>query len=106
MFTVLQEEQQSSNNRLSVMAVTRGGGRECVCTLPLSEWLGGGSWGDCWPYKIMLCCFLRSAVLDALEVRKVLTGSEDQRRERSLRIERIRESGVPLGRTPVVNRQA
>ncbi|MGH0129742.1 UNVERIFIED_CONTAM: hypothetical protein FKN15_039722 [Acipenser sinensis] len=35
----------------------------------------------------------RSAFLDALDVREVLVGSEDQRRERSLLIERNRESG-------------
>ncbi|MGH0154096.1 UNVERIFIED_CONTAM: hypothetical protein FKN15_067012 [Acipenser sinensis] len=90
------------------MAVTRGGGRVGVWTFPLSEWLGGGSWGDCWPYKIMLCCFLRSAFLDALDVRKVLVGSENQRRRRSdLRDrERNRESGEHFGRPRVVCRRA
>ncbi|MGH0115847.1 UNVERIFIED_CONTAM: hypothetical protein FKN15_054203 [Acipenser sinensis] len=44
----------------------------------------------------------RSAFLDALDVRKVLVGSEDQRRERSDLRERNRESGEPLGRTPSI----
>ncbi|MGH0117421.1 UNVERIFIED_CONTAM: hypothetical protein FKN15_034608 [Acipenser sinensis] len=58
-FTVLQEGvRQSSNNRLSVMAVTRG---------------------------------------DALDVRKVLVGSENQRGGRSDLRERNRESGEQLG---------
>ncbi|MGH0121550.1 UNVERIFIED_CONTAM: hypothetical protein FKN15_073164 [Acipenser sinensis] len=85
------------------MAMTRGGGRVGVWTFPLSEWLGGGSWGDCWPYKVMLCCFLRSAFLDALDVRKVLVGSENQRGGRSDLREREKqgERGT-FGQTPCI----
>ncbi|MGH0163478.1 UNVERIFIED_CONTAM: hypothetical protein FKN15_045827 [Acipenser sinensis] len=37
--------------RLSVMAMTRRGGEECVCAFPLSEWLRGGPWETARPYK-------------------------------------------------------
>ncbi|MGH0123061.1 UNVERIFIED_CONTAM: hypothetical protein FKN15_047471 [Acipenser sinensis] len=73
------------------MAVTRGGGRVGVWTFPLSEWLGGGSWGDCWPYKIMLCCFLRSALLDALDVREVLVEREREPAGRKKRPDREKQ---------------
>ncbi|MGH0117362.1 UNVERIFIED_CONTAM: hypothetical protein FKN15_033457 [Acipenser sinensis] len=83
------------------MAVTRGGGRVGVWTFPLSEWLGGGSWGDCWPYKIMLYCFLRSAFLDALDVRKVLVGRENQREEVTREREKQGERGT-FGQAPSI----
>ncbi|MGH0183581.1 UNVERIFIED_CONTAM: hypothetical protein FKN15_021573 [Acipenser sinensis] len=43
--------QQSPMIRLSVMAMTRRGGEECVCAFPLSEWLRGGPWETARPYK-------------------------------------------------------
>ncbi|MGH0116667.1 UNVERIFIED_CONTAM: hypothetical protein FKN15_012262 [Acipenser sinensis] len=49
------------------MAVTRGGGSVGVRTSLLSEWLRGGSWGDCRPYKLTFCLFPRAAHLKQKE---------------------------------------
>ncbi|MGH0146678.1 UNVERIFIED_CONTAM: hypothetical protein FKN15_039621 [Acipenser sinensis] len=55
----------------------------------LSEWLRGGSWGDCWPYKITFCCSLRSALLrekerraDALVQIQDTAGEENPKRHK------------------------
>ncbi|MGH0118410.1 UNVERIFIED_CONTAM: hypothetical protein FKN15_023346 [Acipenser sinensis] len=53
----------------------------------------------------MLYCFLRSAFLDALDVRKALVGRENQRGGRSGLRERNRESGEHLGRPRVLFRE-
>ncbi|MGH0120911.1 UNVERIFIED_CONTAM: hypothetical protein FKN15_038450 [Acipenser sinensis] len=50
-FEVRGRGQQSPMIRLSVMAMTRRGGEECVCAFPLSEWLRGGPWETARPYK-------------------------------------------------------
>ncbi|MGH0149993.1 UNVERIFIED_CONTAM: hypothetical protein FKN15_044525 [Acipenser sinensis] len=82
---------QSREVSLPVMAVTRRGGEEGVCAFPLSEWLGGGLSWDCLPYKITLYCFLRSALLDALEVPKVLVEREREPAGRKKRPKREKQ---------------
>ncbi|MGH0136786.1 UNVERIFIED_CONTAM: hypothetical protein FKN15_062074 [Acipenser sinensis] len=93
--------QQSCEVGLPVMAVTRRGGEEGVCAFPLSEWLGGGRSWNCSPYKITLCCFLRSALLDALDAPTVL-----ERERTSGRKEKQKERvGKHLGRPRVLYRR-
>ncbi|MGH0161843.1 UNVERIFIED_CONTAM: hypothetical protein FKN15_072610 [Acipenser sinensis] len=88
--------------RLSVMAVTRRGGRVGVRTSLLSEWLRGGSWGDCRPYKLTFCCSLSSAHLkrkrraEALE--KKLREQKPQNKRKPDRENSA--SGENLGQTP------
>ncbi|MGH0139857.1 UNVERIFIED_CONTAM: hypothetical protein FKN15_039708 [Acipenser sinensis] len=82
-FTVLQEEaRQKSNNRLVLFeAPASATARELIYQ---TSGILRGSVYHRW-----------SAFLDALDVRKVLVGSEDQRRNR--------ESGEPVGRTPSID---
>ncbi|MGH0117435.1 UNVERIFIED_CONTAM: hypothetical protein FKN15_034622 [Acipenser sinensis] len=98
---------QSREVSLPVMAVTRRGGEEGVCAFPLSEWLGGGLSWNCLPYKITLYCFLRSALLDALDAPTVLVEREreNQRGEREKKLDskkRNRESGETFGQAPSI----
>ncbi|MGH0128752.1 UNVERIFIED_CONTAM: hypothetical protein FKN15_044104 [Acipenser sinensis] len=98
---------QSCEVGLPVMAVTWRGGEEGVCAFPLSEWLGGGRSWNCSPYKITLCCFLRSALLDALGAPTVLVEREREpagrKRKRNLcERKKQRESGETVGQTPVI----
>ncbi|MGH0142179.1 UNVERIFIED_CONTAM: hypothetical protein FKN15_052233 [Acipenser sinensis] len=96
---------QSCDVGLPVMAVTRRGGEEGVCAFPLSEWLGGGrSWNGS-PYKITLCCFLRSALLrragcaDSAGRERERTSGE-RKRKRNLHDRETERAGKQLGRTP------
>ena len=102
---------QSRGVGLPVMAVTRRGGEEGVCAFPLSEWLGGGRSWNCLPYNITLCCFLGSALLDALGAPTVLVEREREREPAGRKIKinlcekRNRErAGIQLGRPRLLYR--
>ncbi|MGH0116244.1 UNVERIFIED_CONTAM: hypothetical protein FKN15_000171 [Acipenser sinensis] len=68
------------------MAVTRRGGSVGVRASLLSEWLRGGSWGDCRPYKLtfllfpQVCPRMRKKRAEALE--KKTAGTEIPERKR------------------------
>ncbi|MGH0117139.1 UNVERIFIED_CONTAM: hypothetical protein FKN15_029552 [Acipenser sinensis] len=61
--------------------------------------LRGGSWGDCRPYKLTICCSLRSAHLNHKRRAEALEKNCGNRNPSTTRKENVRELAV-AGKNP------